>query len=111
MKRDDKKPRILFLDIETSHIEARVFSLYPNYIDHGDITRDWKIFSVAWKFSDQKKVYAAKMDRNGCDKAVVEQISKAIQEADIVVGHNGDKFDMKKLNTRRIYHKLPPIVS
>jgi uncharacterized protein YprB with RNaseH-like and TPR domain/DNA-directed RNA polymerase subunit RPC12/RpoP len=33
---------------------------------------------------------------------------KLLDEADVVIAHNGDRFDIKKTNARFIYYKLPP---
>ena len=43
------------------------------------------------------------------DFHVVKKVWELLNEADIVVAHNGDKFDMRKCNARFIYHGLGPI--
>ena len=42
------------------------------------------------------------------DKALVKQLWKLFDEADILIAHNGDNFDIKKANARFAYYKLPP---
>jgi predicted RNA-binding Zn-ribbon protein involved in translation (DUF1610 family) len=37
------------------------------------------------------------------------EFGKVVEEADELVAHNGDKFDMKWFNTRHLFHKLEPI--
>ena len=42
------------------------------------------------------------------DRALVEDLWKVFDEADILIAHNGDSFDIPKVNTRFLTHKLPP---
>jgi len=44
----------------------------------------------------------------GDDKALVKELHDLINQADIVIAHNGDRFDIKKMNTRFILHGLNP---
>ena len=39
---------------------------------------------------------------------IVKQIWRLLDEAEIVVAHNGRSFDLKKINARFIYHNLGP---
>lgn len=103
-----KKPRGLVYDLETSYILAHTFSLYPESIPHSSIVQDWHIHCATWKWVGEDKVYTAK-EINGCDKNIVEKLSAAFAQADFTIAHNGDKFDKKKLTTRVIHHRLPPL--
>jgi DNA polymerase III epsilon subunit-like protein len=42
------------------------------------------------------------------DKALVTELWKLMDEADIILGHNGDQFDIKKSNARFLAHGLTP---
>lgn len=111
-----KKPKILIWDIETSYNIATTFSLFPKYISHDNILQDWYIICAAWKWlGDTKTHVITTLDDQGDnadhknDIRVVEKMRSLLLEADVVVHHNGDKFDLKKLNTRLIYHRLDPL--
>jgi len=109
--------KILFWDIETQKLITQTFSLYPDSINHEDIIRDWYIICGAWVFNDNKQVKAvsvmdnkARFTKDPCDdKYVVTKLHEVISQADIIVHHNGDKFDWKKFNARVIYHGLTPL--
>lgn len=45
---------------------------------------------------------------NHDDKSLVKELYDLIEQADIVIAHNGDRFDVKKMNVRFITHDLPP---
>lgn len=38
----------------------------------------------------------------------MQKVWQLLDEADVVVGHNLKKFDLKKINSRFIYHGMPP---
>jgi len=106
----NKKPKILLYDIETSLSVVATFSLFNQYIGHENILQDWNILSAAWKWLGEKRVHSIHVwDDVENDKEVVKALAAAISEADIIVGHNSAKFDLKKLNTRLLYHRLPPL--
>jgi len=108
-----RAPSILFLDIETSPVINARFQFDRNpYISMDGILEDWYIICAAWKFAGSAKVTAMASDmvkRN--DKQVVKALRDAIEEADIIVGHNLDKFDLKCLTTRLIVNRLKPLPS
>lgn len=109
----EQKPKILIWDIETSHTIVATFSLWPKYIPHENILQDWSILSVAWKWYGEDKVHC-KYNRRDLldDRDLVKHMIDVVGEADLIIHHNGDKFDLPSLNTRAIKHKLgvvPPI--
>ncbi len=109
-----KKPVILFWDLETSLIVATTFSLYPDRLPHDGIIQDWFIVSGAWKKQGEKKVTAVsindfKQAAPDDDYGVVKKLREVLDNVDILVHHNGDRFDMKKFTARLIYHNLPPL--
>jgi DNA polymerase elongation subunit (family B) len=116
MKKSDKQPKILFFDIETSHSLMAAFGIFDQNIPYGNILVEWSVISIAWKWNYDKKVHTlnskfkkgsqtiAEID----DKKLLEDFIKVLNEADIVVGHNIDNFDLKKLRSRLIYHGMQP---
>jgi hypothetical protein len=111
--------KILLLDIETSHDLIAKFGLFPEYINPENIIKGASIICAAWKWHGQKEVHSAnvvdkpnvfKKDRNN-DKYVVQQLKKAMEKADVVVAHNGDRFDVKWFNTRCLYHGIAEIAT
>jgi len=99
----------LLLDIETSPIETRTWSLWPKSISHDSIIKDWTIICGAWKRLGETVVHSAQIDKPYKDKEIVRKLRTVISEADVVVGHNLSKFDIKKLNARIIFHGIEPL--
>lgn len=104
--------KILIWDIETWPLIATSWTLFPKSpLDHKNLVRDFGIISVAWKWYGERTVYAVAIDpaEPENDRAVIEAVHAVLSEADVVVGHNGDAFDLKKFNARVIKHGLPPL--
>lgn len=102
------KPKILIWDIETSFINVLTFTLYPKMISPDNILEDWRIHCAAWKWYGEDKIHTA-VERGRSDFNVVKKLVEVVSEADYIVHHNGDKFDLKKLNARVLRHGLSPV--
>lgn len=115
-------PKILLYDIETTHNLAAIFRLYEDYTSHENILRERYVVSIAWKWLGESKVHAVstldnptlyKKDPHN-DKFVISEFADVLREADVVVGHNADAYDLKFVEGRMLYHgmsPLPPITS
>lgn len=100
----------LFFDIETSRmtLQIKAFSIkYEQRISYKDIVEDSKIICISWKWEGEDKVHNLRWDKDHCDKELLKQFIPIMNEADEVIGHNGDNFDIKIVRTRAIYHRLP----
>lgn len=106
------EPRILLVDIETSPILAAIWTIHE--ADAVWVERDTFILSFAAKWLGKKTKTYALPDYPGYrkkkhnDRHLVSDLWKLLDEADIVVAHNGDAFDIKKINSRLAVHGLPP---
>lgn len=108
--------KILLFDIETSPILANIWGLWNETRDFKFVDVDWYVLSWSAKWLDEKTVVTQslpdypnyKKDRQD-DSALLKEIWDLLDEADIVVGHNARKFDVKKLNARFLINgMLPP---
>jgi DNA polymerase elongation subunit (family B) len=108
--------KIVFIDIETAPSLGWVWGKWEQNVI--DFKRDWYILSFAYKVAGEKKIvtrglidyagYRKDIDKSGNDEALVQDLWKVFDEADILIGHNGDSFDIRKANSRFLVHKLPP---
>lgn len=103
-KQKQKKPNILFWDIETSLMKAYTFSLWPERISIDDVISDWRILCICYAWNDEPP-----QEITGTEKEIVRKFSKILNEADISVYHNGDKFDLKRLRSKIVEYGLPSI--
>lgn len=108
-----KRPRILFLDIETFPNIAYVWGKYQQnvirYVQQSCIAT----FSAKWQ--GESKIlsrglddYAGYKPKSYDDSKLVKDLWKLFDEADIIVAHNGDDFDIKMCQGRFSFYGLKP---
>jgi hypothetical protein len=110
------KPKILHLDIETAPILAWVWSLWKPTIAIGQIEQDWHMLCWAAKWHGKKRVYKEALwhyrdryERSKTDEvAILTALWQLLDEADIVVAHNGDRFDVAKINAKFFEYGMNP---
>lgn len=99
-------PRVLFFDIETAPNLAYVWGHFDqNVIEH---RQEWYILCFAYKWQGEAKIHTVSQidfwedfERDPCDdSAVVGELWRVFDEADVVIAHNGDRFDVPKANAR-----------
>jgi DNA polymerase elongation subunit (family B) len=107
--------KLLFLDIETAPILMTSWSQRPPYAGAVYVVRDTYILMASWKWSHERTVQTAalpdfpryKRNRHD-DKDLCRILHRLLDEADIVCAHNGDAFDIKKINSRLITNGFEP---
>lgn len=102
--------KILFVDIETAPIKAAMWSMWQQGVGLNQIDSDWYILSFCAKFAHSDEIIYK--DLRGVvdqedDSELMEMLFDLLNEATIVVAHNGRKFDVKKINARLILNGLP----
>jgi hypothetical protein len=110
------KPKILLFDIETAPTLGYVWGLWDQNIGLNQIHSNWYVLCWAAKWLGEKKVMTSSLPDHKLykrepenDYEVMRALWKLLDEADIVIGQNGDAFDIKKSNARFIQHgMLPP---
>lgn len=111
LEMERKLPKILLFDIETLPVEAYVWGLWDQNVGLNMIKEDWSVLSYAAKWYGEDEIYYkdVKGQRDvRDDKKVCQSLWKLLDEADYVVGHNSDAFDVKKMNARFALNGLKP---
>jgi predicted PolB exonuclease-like 3'-5' exonuclease len=104
------KPKInrLIWDIETSPCLATVWQ--PGWrirVPPENIIQESAIICICYKWEGSKKVESLEWDK-GDDKELCERFIDIANQADELIAHNGDKFDLPKFKARCIFHDLDP---
>ncbi len=73
---------------------------------HDNIVKERAIICVCWKWEGEDEVHALTWDKNQDDKTLLKKFIKELNKADEIIGHNGDRFDIKWLRTRCIFHDI-----
>jgi DNA polymerase elongation subunit (family B) len=111
VKRD--VPKVLYVDIETKPLKAWVWGTFDQNIPLEMLIEDWSVlsWSAKWANSGESEViYMDNRNKKGDalvnDKALLKPLWKLMDEADIIIGQNSDRFDLPKLNARFIEHDM-----
>lgn len=92
----------LFFDVETSYYQGWFWGTGRRVsISADQILKHQAIICLCYKWEGQNKVHSLEW-KKGDDSKLVKDFIKVIVEADEVVGHNSDRFDLKKFRTRCI---------
>lgn len=110
-------PKILYLDTESAPNIVATWGVNDQTIRYSDVKFEWFFISGQWAWDDSKKVNTVSLldDKKRFTKDfrddyhVVKTIAEILEEADIVVGHNINGHDIKKLQAKFIEHKIKPI--
>lgn len=107
--------KVLFIDIETAPVILASWATRPPYAGAVYVLRDTYILMASYKWSHERAVKVVSLPdfsryrRNKHDdKDLCGALHKLLDSADIVVAHNGDSFDIKKINSRLITNGFSP---
>lgn len=107
-----KLPKILVFDIETLPMWVRVWGLYKQRVPITNVIKDWIVLSWAakWLMSDGtlSDILTPEEVEQRDDKRICKSIWNLIDQADIILAHNLERFDVRKLNSRFMIHGMNP---
>lgn len=113
------EPKTILWDIETSHNIVASFRLWDqnNGIPFQNVLQERYIICAAWKELGKHKIHTVSVldDRKRFnenphdDKYVCTRLAEVLNSADIIVGHNGDEYDIKFTEGRMLAHQMPPL--
>lgn len=104
-----KQPRILIYDIESTPNIGYTWDKWETNVI--EFIKEWELLCVAYKWygeAGEVKVIARPDFKGKSDKALTKEVWKLFNEADVLLAHNGNSFDYKKLRAKFIEHGLPP---
>ena len=107
-----KEPNILLLDIETAPLKVYVWRLWKQNVYIDQIVSDWFMLTWSAKWLNSPEMFSQRLQGREAlledDRRIVETLWHLINKADIIVGHNCEKFDVPKIKSRFLVHGLPP---
>ncbi len=106
-----KGPKILYVDIETSPLISYTWGMWDQNVGLNQIQRDWSILAFCAKWDGTKTlIYKDQSKARDVfnDSSLVSELWHLLDECDIAVAHNGQAFDIKKINARFAIHGLKP---
>ena len=99
----------LFWDIETSpNIGLFWSSGWKISIPPENIIKERAVICICYKWEHESIVRSLEWDK-GDDFGMLEAFGDVIERSDEMVAHNGDDFDLRWFNGRRLIHGMSPI--
>lgn len=75
-------------------------------VGYDSIIKERAIICICYKWEGKPKVYHLTWDKNQNDKKMIQDFIKVADSADEIVGHNGDRFDIKWIRTQALKHGI-----
>lgn len=105
--------KILYMDIETAPLLAYIWSPADDYVNHDRLIHDSWILTWSAKWAHESKVRTGVVTPSEAlmqdDTRLLVDLADLLRSADIVVAHNGDKFDIPVINGRLVQLGLKPL--
>ena len=109
-----RQARILLYDIETAPNLVHTWGVYEQ--NALEVVRPWYVLCFAYKWLDEpatkvialpdyEQAYAEDPEN---DYHVIAALHDLFNEADIIIAHNGNNFDQKKVQARFLVHGFEP---
>lgn len=99
--------RILLLDIETAPNIAHVWGLWNQNVSINQIQASGYVMCWGAKWYGDKEIHFDSVFQS-TPKRMLRRIHKLIDQADVVVSYNGERFDLPTLNKEFVIHGFPP---
>lgn len=93
------KPKITLLDIETFPNIGATWGVWEQNVVW--VEKQWEIASIAFKELGSNSIEVISQ-KTMSHKRLMKKIHQIMNSSDIVIAHNGDNFDIKKIRTRLI---------
>lgn len=107
-----KKPNVLVLDIETSPIIVSSWRIHKVILNADNVIRDWHLLTYAVKWLFEPEIYSGRQTSKeaikGDDSRIANDVWGFVEKADVIIAHNGVRFDIPKLNTRFFANNIMP---
>lgn len=106
--------KILCFDVETSPMRGAIWRLWKNNVGVNQIETDWFLLSYSAKWLDSDRIIYKDLRHlrpdqyEDGDGELLRGLHSLMGQADIVVAHNGNKFDIRRINARFLIEGLPP---
>lgn len=104
---DERGPRILILDIETSPNLAHVWGLFKQTVSLSQLRESTRMiaFAAKWLGEPESEFWSVHHDGH---RAMVERAHALLDEADVLVTYNGVGFDLKHLRREFLLEGMAP---
>lgn len=110
--KDAQKVKTLIWDIETLPCISAHWGQYDQNLSQVMKIRETQMLSHAWQWYGEDKVHSSVLTKeevlNCDDERLVLEMWQLFDKADVIIAHNGKKFDIKKANAAFLKYNMKP---
>jgi hypothetical protein len=100
--------KVLILDIEWKPTKAYVWGPFKQYVNDPQIIEFGGLLCIGAKWLGERHTYLYSEWEHG-HKEMIELAYEMMNEADVIIGFNSDRFDIPKLLGEGLLHGIPPV--
>ena len=99
--------RVLIIDVETKPALGYIWKMFDNNLGLNQLVDSGGLLCFAAKWAGEDEVMFDSVWRNGME-GMLQNIWELLDEADVVVGWNSDRFDVGHINAHFAMHNMSP---
>lgn len=99
--------KILLLDIETSPHTVFAWGLFKQNISLSQVQDTSRVLCASYKWLGDKKTHFVSEWKDGVD-GMLDELYNVIEESDVIVTYNGNRFDLPTLNKEFLLNGYTP---
>lgn len=105
-----KRPRVLFYDVECTPNTVYTWPQGRKYdLQAIKIVKSWELLSFSYSWEGESVIYTVTRQGQRSDKELLKKLLKLMNSADVLVAHNGDRSDQRRVRTRSTKLGLNPL--
>ena len=110
---EEDQLKVLIYDIETAPLLAHVWHPFGDFVGQDQMLHDTFMLTWSAKWYGEPEIFHDRLTGKEAiaqeDMRLVSSLASLMREADLIVAHNGDRFDALHVNTRLAVARLEPI--
>lgn len=103
-----KGARILLLDIECAPTCAYVWGRWDNNVHQKQVVHEGYLLTYSAKWLGEPTIVSNRIVEAQDDEVLVRELADLMEQADLVVAHNAQKFDIPLIKTRMVALGMKP---
>lgn len=108
-----KKLKVLYVDVETAPLLSYLWRANQQWVPHEFMETTYFLICWSAQFADSTKMHSGVLTPKEAlaqdDIRIAAELADLVREADVVVAHNADQFDLPTITTRLMLRGLEPL--
>lgn len=103
-----KSAKILLLDIECAPTQAFVWGRFDQTVAQKQVIKEGYLLTYSAKWLGEHTIYSNRIYEAENDECLVRELAELMDQADLVIAHNAERFDIPLIKTRMLALGMQP---